>query len=100
MLENNRLRFCIAKGIIMDNLEKLRILLQHWIDHNGGHVDEFKKWQTIMSAEGQDKIAAFMGEAISQMDKVSETLAVALNTCGGPAESGGEHHHHHHHHHE
>ena len=31
----------------MDNLEKLRILLQHWIEHNGGHVAEFAKWQTV-----------------------------------------------------
>ena len=83
----------------MDNLEKLRILLQHWIDHNGGHADEFTKWQNIMSSEGQDKIAASMGEAIRQMDTVSKVLAEALKDCGGPPESGGKHDHHHHHHH-
>jgi hypothetical protein len=83
----------------MDNLEKLRILLQHWIDHNGGHVAEFSKWQGVMNTERQDAVAAFLGEAIKQMDSVSETLAEALKACGGPADPGEGHEHHHHHHH-
>ena len=82
----------------MDNLEKLRILLQHWIEHNGGHVAEFAKWQTVMNTEGKDDVAAYLGEAIRQMGKVSGALAEALKDCGGPSESGGEDHHHHHHH--
>ena len=84
----------------MDNSEKLRIILQHWIEHNAGHVAEFEKWQKTMTEDGKEKIADFMGEAIKHMDKVSEALAEALKDCGGPSDSGGEHHHHHHHHHD
>lgn len=82
----------------MDNLEKLRVILQHWIDHNGGHVNEFEKWQAIMNVEGEEKISASIGDAIEQMDKVSDILAGILTDCGGPMEAGEDHHHHHHHH--
>ncbi len=82
----------------MDNTEKLRVILQHWIDHNGGHVAEFEKWQTIMKEEGKNTVASSIGDAITQMDKVSEILADILTDCGGSKESTGHHHHHDHHH--
>jgi len=49
-----------------------------------------------MSGDGKDDIAASLGEAILQMDKVSDILADILADCGGPKESSGHHHHHHH----
>ena len=82
----------------MDNLEKLRVLLQHWIDHNGGHVTEFEKWQTIMKEDAKHTVASSIGNAITQMDKVSEILTDILTDCGGPKESTDHHHHHDHHH--
>ena len=81
----------------MDNTEKLRVILKHWIEHNGGHVAEFEKWQTIMKEEGKANIASSIDNAITQMDKVSEILAEILVDCGGPKESTDHHHHHHHH---
>ena len=71
----------------MKTIDKLRVLLQHWIEHNGGHVSEFEKWQTIMSEDGKQSIASAIGEAIIQMDKVSEILTDILNECGGPKQS-------------
>ena len=44
----------------MDSIDKLRVLLKHWIDHNGGHVDEFGKWREIMTGEKQAKVGAAM----------------------------------------
>lgn len=78
----------------MENVEKLRVLLQHWIDHNKGHAEEFSKWQEIVTAEGQPSIADHIARAIEQMLKVNEHLKQALTEAGGPKE--GEHHHHHH----
>ena len=79
----------------MDNTDKLRVLLQHWIEHNGGHVSEFEKWQKIMSEEGNQTVADAIGEAIVQMDQVSQILVDILDDCGGP--KADDHHHHHHH---
>jgi hypothetical protein len=84
----------------MDSIDKLRVLLKHWIDHNGGHVDEFGKWREIMIGEKQAKVAESLSRAMQQMDEVSATLQKTLDELGGPPESseGGHHHHHHHHH--
>lgn len=82
----------------MDNTKKLRVILQHWIDHNGGHVAEFDKWRDLMAEEGKGDIASSLDEAKKRMDSVSELLASILKSMGGPVE-GEEHHHHHHHHH-
>ncbi len=88
----------------MDNVDKLRVLLQHWIDHNKGHAEEFAKWQELMTEDAKGVIADHIGEAIKEMEKANEHLAKALQDAGGPKEGGGgdDHHHHHgdgHHHH-
>ncbi len=83
----------------MENKEKLRILLQHWIDHNKGHANEFAKWQETMKEEGNQEIAHHISHAIGSMEKVNEYLTAALQEAGGEVEEKGEGHHHHHHHH-
>ena len=81
----------------MDNSEKLRVILQHWIEHNAGHVIEFEKWQKTMKEDGKGKVAASIGDAILQMDKVTDILTDILTDCGGPKEISDHHHNHHHH---
>jgi len=82
----------------MEPIDKLRILLKHWIDHNGGHVDEFAKWRTIMADENRATTAEALQKAIEQMDSVSATLQAALDEIG-VGEGQSDHHHHDHHHH-
>ena len=83
----------------MENTEKLRILLQHWIDHNKGHADEFAKWLNVMKEDGNEEIAHHIAHAIAGMEKVNGHLQAALQEAGGEVEQKGEGHHHHHHHH-
>ena len=85
----------------MENVEKLRVLLQHWIDHNKSHAEEFSKWEKIMIEDAEGNIAAHISEAVKAVEKVNEQLTKALSEAGGPKEVGGEGHHHHHgdHHH-
>lgn len=85
----------------MENVEKLRVLLQHWIDHNKGHVEEFEEWRKKMSDDGQESLATHITDAIQTMATVNAHLGKALHEVGGPkpaGEEGGHHHHHHHHH--
>ena len=85
----------------MDNVEKLRVLLQHWIDHNKGHVDEFENWRKLMKDENQETVADYITEAIKLMATVNAELGKALHEVGGPKSAGAnEHHHHHDHHHD
>jgi molecular chaperone GrpE (heat shock protein) len=86
----------------MDNVEKLRVMLQHWIEHNKGHVEEFDKWQKTMIEEGQKSIADSIAEAVKTMATVNDQLEKTLKEAGGPGEKDGKGHHHHdhgHHHH-
>jgi molecular chaperone GrpE (heat shock protein) len=82
----------------MENVEKLRVLLQHWIDHNKGHVEEFENWRKIMADEGQQSLSAHITQAIKTMAEVNAELAKALHEVGGPksGEDSGHHHHHDH----
>jgi hypothetical protein len=84
----------------MNQIEKLRILLPHWIEHNLGHGEECRKWSAIAHDEGQTKIAEHIDSAIKAMLRVNELLEMALHEAGGRVDGGGDHHHHHHHHHE
>lgn len=83
----------------MENKEKLRILLQHWIDHNIGHAEEFEKWRHTADHDGEKDIAASIGEAIVKMKEANAALEKAMEHAGGKPETKGDHHHHHHHHH-
>ena len=85
----------------MDNVEKLRVMLQHWIEHNKGHVEEFEKWQQTMIEEGHTSLAGHITEAVKTMATVNTQLTKALDVAGGAKQDEKEDHHHHdgHHHH-
>ena len=83
----------------MNQTEKLRVLLPHWIEHNLGHGEDCRKWSAIAREEGQGKIAEHIDDAIKAMIKVNEFLDMALQEAGGPVhgENCGHHHHQHEH---
>jgi hypothetical protein len=75
----------------MRDLEKLRVLLPHWIEHNGEHAEEFRRWgRRAGPAEAQILDAARLAE------EANARLEEALEELGGPL----EHHHPHGHAHE
>ncbi len=85
----------------MDNVEKLRVMLQHWIEHNKGHVEEFEKWRKTMAEEGQMSLADHISEAVKTMATVNAQLGKVLHEAGGPkSDVEDDHHHHHGHHHD
>lgn len=85
----------------MGNTDKIRILLQHWIDHNKEHAAEYERWQETLVDDGLAPIAGYISAAVGEMKKVNDLLDKALEEAGGRDEDSGHHHHHndHHHHH-
>ncbi len=69
--------------------EKLRILIDHWIVHNQGHVDECREWLEKVGGLEEDAATA-IGEAISGFNQAGTALGRALAAMGGPVE--GHHH--------
>ena len=81
----------------MNELEKLQVLLPHWIEHNRGHAEECAKWAELAKQErGTEAVASNLKAALEAMDLVSGYLEKALAAAGG-AKNHGEHGHHHHH---
>lgn len=78
----------------MNEVEKLRVLLSHWMEHNNGHEADCIKWSEIARGEGEEKVAEHIDAAVKAMREVNDLLGKALEEAGGAV----EHHHHHHHH--
>ena len=73
------------------DVEKLRALLPHWIEHNDEHAADFRKWAAKAGEAG-----AHILVAAEHLEAASRELAQAMAHLGGPS----EHSHHHHHGHE
>jgi len=56
----------------MDDIrEKLRILLDYWIEHNSEHEKEFRDWA--------DKVVSLSTEVAQQLQKAAAKMAAASN---------------------
>lgn len=80
----------------MNDLDKLRVMLPHWIEHNSGHGGEFLQWAGTMEAAGKPDIAELLKRAAASLRNAEAALRDALGKAGGPlAAPGGGHHHSH-----
>ena len=77
----------------MNDLDKLRILLPHWIEHNTGHGREFAKWAQTLAASGETDIAGLLTKAAVALQDAESNLLQALKKAGGPLEGHDDHHH-------
>jgi ERCC4-type nuclease len=87
----------------MEVIEKLRVMLPHWIEHNRGHGEEFARWAEEIAGTDAE-LAEKLRRAVHSLEHAQEALEQALAQVGGPAESKGtghghRHDHGHHHHH-
>ena len=83
----------------MNDIEKLRVMLPHWIKHNSAHAEEFSQWADKLASETSE-VAALLHKAVSSLQEAQVALEEALAQAGGALE-GDDHHgregHHHHH---
>ena len=62
----------------MNEIEKLRVLIPHWIEHNSEHADEFRQWA------GRAGVAqADLEAAADALEAASDHLRTALEKLGG-----------------
>ena len=60
------------KSIAMDDVqEKLRILLDYWIEHNSEHEKEFRDWA--------DKVVSLSTEVAQQLQEAATKMAAVRN---------------------
>lgn len=61
-----------------DERAKLKILLNHWIEHNKEHGQEFREWAGRARGFGAAEAYKEMLQAAREMDKASGSLVQAL----------------------
>ncbi len=65
----------VARGTEMD---KLRVLIPHWMEHNEEHAANFGRWAEAARAAGAESVARHIEEAAAQMAVCNRALAAAL----------------------
>ncbi|WP_406541275.1 hypothetical protein [Clostridium ljungdahlii] len=69
------LKDCVSD---LDKEEKtLKILLDHWVEHNRYHEGEFKNWAEKSKAMDKVKTAELIQKAVEFMEKSNEMLIEA-----------------------
>ncbi|XOF33965.1 MAG: hypothetical protein ACL93V_01295 [Candidatus Electrothrix sp. YB6] len=85
----------------MNDIDKLRVMLPHWIEHNQGHAREFSQWAEKLASDAPET-AALLHKAVHSLQEAQNSLEEALQKAGGPlADHKHQDHGHHHagHHH-
>ncbi|MCI5145941.1 MAG: hypothetical protein D3923_10530 [Candidatus Electrothrix sp. AR3] len=81
----------------MNDLEKVQVMLPHWIEHNQGHGAEFLQWAEKLEIDFPEMTTLLRNAAVS-LQEAEQCLQEALIQAGGPVEQdhchvAGEHHH-------
>jgi hypothetical protein len=67
----------------VNDIEKLRVVLPHWLEHNQEHATEFVQWADKASAAGQETVAREIRRAAEAMQQANDALQTALAELGG-----------------
>ncbi|MGD0229061.1 MAG: hypothetical protein ABSC19_01725 [Syntrophorhabdales bacterium] len=66
----------------MEDKERLRIVLKHLIEHNEGHMEDYKRWIDLAKDAGLNEAAGLIEEASDQAERASAALKKALDLIG------------------
>ncbi len=58
-------------------VEKLKILVEHWIEHNEEHINKYKEWVEKLKGDRED-LANLIAESIEFFEKGNEKLSEVL----------------------
>jgi hypothetical protein len=76
----------------MTDIDKLRMLLPHWIAHNTEHAAEFRAWIERVRGIGQTHVVEHLEAAIQNMDAANRDLQAALGYLGGASDVSDPNH--------
>jgi len=80
----------------LTDIEKLRRLIPHWIEHNQSHAAEFLRWAALARTSDNKQTADLIEKAAALLQKAEIELSEALEKAGGPAEAQNIENHHSH----
>ncbi len=62
----------------MDERKKLSVMIEHWIEHNDEHMEEYKKWAHKAEELGLKSVRKEIEEAIESLSQSNHHLERAL----------------------
>ena len=66
----------------MKEIDKLRVVLPHWIEHNTEHAVTFHAWAPRSRSLGKAAAAGRIDLAVQRLEACNEALAAALEDLG------------------
>jgi hypothetical protein len=63
----------------MTELEKLKHLLEHWIEHNDAHVKTYMEWAEKLESLGEKDLAGLLGQIAEESRKLEGLFNKALH---------------------
>lgn len=64
----------------MTELEKLKYLLEHWIEHNEAHVKTYSEWASKTSKLGEKELSKILKEIAEENRKLEKLFKKALRS--------------------
>ena len=65
----------------MDEVEKLKILLPHWMEHNDEHAKTYKDWAEKMSSLGKKELSEVLAVIHQESQKLRRLFQEALRVA-------------------
>jgi len=63
----------------MTELEKLKHLLEHWIEHNDAHVKTYSEWAVKADSLGEKELADILSLIAAESKKLEELFNKAFH---------------------
>ena len=79
----------------MDDIEKLRHQLEHWLEHNDGHINSYADWAERAQAMGQTELAGILREIAADSGKLNALFSRAIEIAGPHMHETHDHGHKH-----
>ncbi|NWF94207.1 MAG: hypothetical protein HXY46_15005 [Syntrophaceae bacterium] len=64
----------------MDELEKLKKLVPHWMEHNDEHAETYKKWAEKASSLGKEELSGILMRLHQESRKLRRLFEEAMRT--------------------
>jgi rubrerythrin len=66
----------------MDEMARLRHLLEHWMEHNVEHVNTYLKWAEMADAHGKRELAETLRRIASETERLEGLFREAREKLG------------------